>query len=150
MLRIICYTLFDLTPTGIKSHYRQIKFPISDATGKVLENLTDWHIARNQQRNWETILQVVSLRIQPINISLPVNFITNLGSIDPTVSGTERIWSFAFDSEVPDAFTGDNDPVGILKTDVESVPLITKLTETEILTPMIRIGKNTWFKYEKK
>jgi hypothetical protein len=93
---------------------------------------------------------VVSLRIQPINISLPVNFATDLSAIDNQINGFERVWSFAFDSEVADAFFRNGDPIAELKSDVESVPLIIKLSETASLTPMIEVGKNTWFKYEEK
>ena len=47
------YTLVDITPT------RVIRSSIPD------------DVKRNQQRNWETVLQCMSLRTQPLHITEP-------------------------------------------------------------------------------
>lgn len=68
MIEIKCSTIFDITKTNI-SNRRQHLSEISDV------NLTKM---RSQQSNFETILQIVSLRSQPENISNPVKKIISL------------------------------------------------------------------------
>ena len=52
---VIGYTLVDITETKM----------IRDLDGKELE--------RNQQRNWETVLQCIGLRAQPQNMAWRVD-----------------------------------------------------------------------------
>jgi len=152
MIKIVCYTLFDITPSGIKSHYKALEFPVTDRTGRSLKNIDDWNRARNQQRNWETILQVVSLRTQPENCSNPVNFIADFKKTDFPLKGKGRVWSFAFESDIDDAFEQEKDPIGALITDVNQVPMVLGLEETSTKNAFIMSAGsalNTYFTYEK-
>ena len=152
MINIVCYTLYDITPSGIKSHTRSLNFPTTDRTGRIIHNIQGWDEARNQQRNWETILQVVSLRAQPENCTLPVSFITPLAKTEFSVKkGKSKVWSFAFDSEIDDAFEVNDNPIGALIDDVNMVPMITNLTESSNVGPVLQsiVNKNIYFTYEK-
>ena len=124
-------TFFDCTSTGVQNHRK--KHGLSDE---------DWHYQRNQQRNFETLIQCISLRCQPMNISGPYTFSNNEGQL---------YWTFNFESDKQDIFLLDGDPVGILKQDCNHVPMIVGLGESErelFFTPyLITLGKtpNTYF-----
>jgi hypothetical protein len=60
--RIACYTLFDITKTGILNRAR----PADDVTDFNL-----WSDQRASQCNLDTLLQVISLRSQPDNSTIP-------------------------------------------------------------------------------
>ena len=70
-MKIICQTLFDCTYTGVTGHFRIAQIPFADRTGTVIRTEEQWYRARNQQRNWETLMQVISLRTQPLNLTIP-------------------------------------------------------------------------------
>ena len=152
MIKIVCYTLFDITPSGIRSHTRALEFPVTDRTGATLENIDDWNRARNQQRNWETILQVVSLRTQPERCSDPVNFTADFKTTEFPLKGRGRVWSFAFESDIDDAFDQGQSPIGALVADVHQVPMVLGLNETSTRNQFIVSAgnaKNIYFTYEK-
>ena len=112
-------TLFDCTPTGTKS-YRKLSTPVTNNVGKTIKTLDDWNYSRNQQRNWETILQCISLKTQTIEVTEP-----NCFSKDNI-----NVWQFSFCIEHPGIFDDGNDPLGLLKQDVHGVPMIVGLSET--------------------
>ena len=112
-------TMFDCTPTGTKS-YRKLSTPVTNNVGKKIKTLDDWNYSRNQQRNWETILQCISLKTQTIEVTEP-----NCFSKDNI-----NVWQFSFCIEHPGIFDDGNDPLGLLKQDVHGVPMIVGLSET--------------------
>ena len=114
-------TLVDITPTG------------------VLRNNSNDHsmqLKRNQQRNFETVLQVLSLRTQP-HITRwscdPHKFDANRIKqvFGETFHNTEQnVWALYFTADHPLAYnTPDGELCGLLG-DFEQVPIITGLTET--------------------
>ena len=114
MQRIEVTTHFDCTQTGTTS-YRKIK------TGNPITTIEQWDFSRNQQRNFETILQCASLRANPQDITDPVSFVTEEG---------EKFWKFSFCVFHDGSFDNGNDPTGLLKESVNGVPMITGLDET--------------------
>ncbi len=112
-------TLFDCTPTGTKS-YRKLQQPIVNAVGKTISTVEEWDRSRNQQRNWETILQCIGLKTQAINV------------VEPRLIGEDGVnaWQFTFGIEHEGIFDDGNDPLGLLKQDVHGVPMIVGLDET--------------------
>ena len=133
MIRLRCYTYFDITPTGIKSHFKASQIPLTTKTGTIVKNQSDWHHARNQQRNWETVNQIISLRTSPVDITNPVT-VTEDG---------KKIWEFEFTVEQPTAVQLGNDSVGALYYDCNGVPMLVNLEETDrfdgILVPRTNI-----------
>ena len=125
MQKISVATMFDCTPTGIRS-YR--KGNLED---------TEWNFQRNQQRNWETLLQCISLRCQPLNIRGTYTYITE---------DNHLYWTFDFENDRQDIFLLGDDPLGALKADCHGVPMIVGLTESNrelFLTPyMITTGNH--------
>lgn len=110
-----CITLVDITATGVIRH------------------TPDTELQRNQQRNWETILQCIGLLAQPQLIEGPhvyeyeLNQNTIFGEM---YYGRQKIWVFSFAVDATDVFLLDNDPVGLLDKNVEQVPIICGLEET--------------------
>lgn len=119
-MRITCTTTFDITATEVRSNFQAHRIPFQDATGRIIDDLAVWQHARNQQRNWETINQIISLRVLPTNISTPmVN----------TKDGI-KYWTFDFEIDQSAALEINEDPVGELKRDSRDVPMITGLDES--------------------
>ena len=129
--RFEVHTFFDCTATGVTNN-----------RGRNDRDSDTWHYQRNQQRNWETVLQCISLRCQPLNIQGPYMFTNRENQI---------FWSFLFETDRADIFLKDDDPVAVLKEDCDGVPMIVGLGESErelFFTPyMITKGNtpNTYF-----
>lgn len=132
---IHCVTKFDITATGVKSHYTSSRIPFKDDTGETITDLERWHRARNQQRNWETLNQLLSLRTFPLEVSLPV-MVEDNGS---------RYWEFSFKVESLDPFTAPNDTLGALRNDCTQVPMIVNLEETSVNQTFLVPGSNIEF-----
>jgi hypothetical protein len=111
------------------------------ATGVIRHTTTD-EIPRNQQRNWETVVQILSMRTQLFRVEQ-----TGVRSQDVATykfgdayKGKHQIWSFEFDVEFQNA---------VPLTDFEQVPVITGLTDTaNAITPLFYttgVNKNIYF-----
>lgn len=114
LYRYHAYTLIDITKTD------------------VLDTRPDHSLQRNQQRNWETVYQILSLRAQLMDFKY-------LGYIEEDLSdysfgvnyhGLHRIWQFEFAVERNDIYNVDADRYGALKDDFKITPIILGLTET--------------------
>lgn len=123
-----CVTLVDITKTDAVRHYNK----------SMGESEADYNLKRNQHRNYQTMLQILSLRSQPVYLSDPVKFIGR----DLTDFGTnftkETVWAFSFGFERPDLFLTNDHPFGSLLEDMHNVPIILNLMETaKILEPKL-------------
>ena len=78
MIKIKVRTLFDITATGVTGHFKSSRHDF--------DSQESWNRARNQQRNWETLVQLLNLRTQIMEITVPVN--------------DKDFWSFEFESEL--------------------------------------------------
>jgi hypothetical protein len=107
------FTLVDITATGVTRGKNDPR--------------------RDQQSNWETVLQAISLGAQPMDIYGPVTI--NSPNIKDYqfgdfFEGGHAIWMWRFAVEHRDAFLEGSDPHGRLKRYFEQVPVITGLDET--------------------
>lgn len=110
-------TLVDITATG------------------VIRNTGEQELERNQQRNFETVLQVLGLRTQPHIIRWPTYEIIPAGSVgfmfgEMYTQEPQQTWTFYFSADYPGAYSDAISPVGNLLKDFEEVPVITGLNET--------------------
>ena len=136
IMRVLCHTLFDCTFTGVTGHFRESQLPLTTKTGLVLQTQADWNRARNQHRNWESLVQVISLRTQPMNMTRPIKRATG--------------WHFEFSVESEGVLgsgfnSGDLD--GLI-ADCEGVPMVTGLDESEVITATLHArgtNQNIWF-----
>jgi hypothetical protein len=87
---------------------------------------------RNQQRNWETIYQILSLRTQLMRFEFLGVVEDEVGkySFGQNYSGKHKIWNFSFSVEHDDVYAIDNDRYGALKDDFKIAPVILGLDET--------------------
>jgi hypothetical protein len=152
MNKVICYTLFDCTATGILNHAKISQLPITDKQGLIIADQTALTRARNQQRNWETLTQLISLRTQVTVYSPPQILQDTSIAVLGLNRQAARIWTFEFGSEFADIYDISGEPLAALTQDCDGVPLITGLDEAvENLEPVIRTTGsviNTKFVYQ--
>jgi hypothetical protein len=129
-MKIQCQTLFDITATGTTGHVKHNRMPYVDNAGTKILDIGSWNRSRNQQRNWETITQLISLRTQVDNLQEPVK--------------TQDCWQFEFEVENENLFTNGEDRLAVLKTDCQGVPMLTGLDEFNNDTVLV-VDKNIWF-----
>ena len=118
---ITCYTLFDITPTGVMNRNR----PVVD------EEIPIWLQKRNTQCNFDTVIQSISLRSQPdVNrnpekIQIRFDEFTNFGFLYQQLENeTYDCWSFDFDIQHPSVFNDGINELGALYSDCDTVPMI--------------------------
>ena len=81
---------------------------------------------RSTLRNWNTIVQLLSLRTQPYINKFPTYIIDSLDAykFGKNYKGQAKIWSFSFTVDHPQLFELDNDPIYHLKNDSNLIPMI--------------------------
>jgi hypothetical protein len=135
-MKFACQTQFDITATGVTGHCKTNRMPFKDHAGQVICDSASWNRSRNQQRNWETLTQILSLRTQLFEITDPI----------PDQTGTR--WMFEFETEAEGIYGPDSDPVSVLRSDADGVPMLRELNnDPEIDSVLITSGpkQNIWF-----
>lgn len=131
-MKILITTLFDCTTTGVVGRYREERGRFQDQSGKWIESQLDWETARNQQRNYETLVQVISLRTQ-------LDLVT-------AAERTNQTWSFSAVTDRDGVFGED---FAALLDDCENVPMIPGMLAQENLPQSLHgTGDqvNVWFR----
>jgi hypothetical protein len=130
--KLRCYTLFDIIRTG-NIHRRP---PINGTP----EQTKRWEKTRNTQTNFDTILQVISLRSQPENITDPVqeivvfdNSLDIFGFLFDNEDTAQSYWSFEFTIPHDKVYDDGINELGNLFNDCDGVPMIKVGTEWEKL-----------------
>ena len=106
------YTLVDITPTGVT------RGPDS--------------LRRDQQRNWETVIQAIGLVAQPTEITavqtseVPLEW----AEFGEFYTGRHTVWTWKFTVEHSMVFARNNNTVARLEELFDQVPVITGLEET--------------------
>lgn len=144
--KITCYTLFDITQSGVLNRSR----PGLDI------DVVEWTYKRNTQCNFDTILQVISLRSQPEILDNPekieIRFdeFENFGFLYQQVENeVYPCWKFVFEVQHKSVFDNGTHELGSLYYDCDQVPMILCKTEVDKLsnfldtTPELR---NIYFK----
>lgn len=132
-----CFTLFDITNTGVVMPFNPDITSFIDTAGQPVLNEKTWERSRNQQRNWDTIVQAVSMRAQPVVLQSPkiIEVDATNYNFSPIYSGKIKVWTFKFGIETKDAYRKRNDPVGALADDCHFTPLSTGLNESVTIFP---------------
>lgn len=126
-MKILVSTLFDCTTTGVVGRYREERGRFQDQSGQWIESAEHWERARNQQRNYETLVQVLSLR-------------TQLESVSPAIQH-DQVWSFHAVTERDGVFGED---FAALRDDCDNVPMIPGLLAQANLPSSLN-SQNVWF-----
>jgi hypothetical protein len=146
---ITCYTLFDITPTGVVNRNR----PVED------EEIASWLYKRNTQCNFDTVLQAISLRSQPEITRMPektqIRFdeFTDFGFLfDQKEDELYNCWSFDFQIQHASVFNDGVNDLGALYSDCDTVPMIKTDTVWDKLPAFLDTSvelKNIYFKVVK-
>lgn len=135
-MKFACQTLFDITATGVTGHCKTTRMPFRDRAGQLITDTVTWNRSRNQQRNWETLTQILGLRTQLFALTEPV--------LD--VTGTR--WMFEFETESDGIYGPESDPTQVLRADAEGVPMLLDLDNRPDIEPyLVTSGaqQNIWF-----
>lgn len=131
--RICCYTLFDITQTGILNRSK----PTED-------NIQDWIYQRNTQCNFDTILQVISLRSQPDHVKTPIRIEMQGSDLDKfgfllvlNDKSPSYYWKFEFEVHHSSVFENGIIQFGALYNDCEGVPMINCPTQISGVTTFL-------------
>ena len=123
------HTLVDITETG---NLKQA-FPFKTKQGEVIHDKHTLAIARNQNSNFNTILQLLQLRGN-ITWELPPQRVEllSLGNHDfgSYYEGGHSTWHFQFFTEQTDIFGDQTNPTENLVDDFNLVPIITECSNT--------------------
>ena len=108
------YTLIDITKTGVTTYSKEKEKQ------------------RNQQRNWETVMQILGLRAQLLDVKYLGSTQVDVKdySFGANYNGVHAMWQFEFTIEHADLYTIANDRYGALKNDFRIAPIILGLDET--------------------
>ena len=135
-MRYVCQTLFDITATGITGHFKSNRIPFRDRAGQLISDQESWNRSRNQQRNWETLTQILSLRTQLFDV------------VDPVQDNTGSRWMFEFETDRDGVFGPNTNPTEVLELDAADVPMLTELNnDSDIDSFLVTSGprQNIWF-----
>lgn len=126
---VTALTLIDITHTGVTKGHGE---------------------SRDQQRNWETVLQVLGLKTQPVIVNEPIcwtNESMDYFEFGEFYEGSHTVWAFQFASEREDIYTHE-----VLEQDFDQVPVILGLEETaRFMLPIFHttgLLKNIYFVYK--
>lgn len=101
-------TTVDITPTGVRNKTDD----------------EDWYVKRNQQRNHDTLLQVISLRCQPNVLDVDIY---PAGHVPWLSTEMVKIWVLTFEVDRTDVLGPNGE---LFLEDIKGVPVMTGLTET--------------------
>lgn len=142
--RICCYTLFDITQTGVLNR--------SKPQGA---DVTNWLQRRNTQCNFDTILQVISLRSQPEVIKHPHSMEFSFDQLDKfgflyqqEGETLYNCWKFVFEVQHNSVFEDGITPFGSLYRDCSGVPMIICPTQYDKTSSFLDISpelRNIYF-----
>jgi len=130
---ITIYTLFDITRTGVLKNYTENIPSFIDDADQLVRNQAEWTRSRNQQRNFETLMQIVSLRAQPIMLENPTKLTLDTVQtygLGQAYTGTQTIWIVSFAVEHASVYSSKTEPLGQLLDECNQIPMILGLRET--------------------
>lgn len=149
-----CYTLFDITNTGIIMPFNSnLNAMFLDTAEQPVYNEKTWERSRNQQRNWDTMVQIISMRAQPMILQSAKMLEDDVAQYNfgGFYTGKHKIWAFRFGIEAKDAYSKSGNPVYQLLEDSNLVPMSTGLNETTAIDPAAIDTKsytaNTYFEF---
>ena len=135
--KIACWTLFDITCTGV----------INRSTPPVDVQVEEWIKQRNTQCNYDTVLQIISLRSQPENVSRSQQVKINkeirqyFGS-KYKFGKNSMCWMFEFTIQNAGVFNNGIQELGTLFVDSHDVPMILIGTEHADLWASLNTAPN--------
>lgn len=122
------YSLIDITNTGVLAAYKSDASAFMDNANQIVKDQQSWNKSRNQQRNWETLMQSIGMITQPTVIKQP-NLLKNQHTLNyrfgDCYAGEHNIWEFIIGAEHAGIFNID-----VLKNTCNQIPIVINLKET--------------------
>lgn len=105
-------------------------------------------LEKKQQQNFSSLLQTISLRVNPSYERSPSTFFLSADDnrFGTEYQGSQKVWKFDFHIEYDGGFTDEKgNPFGLLDRDLNLVPVIANLTESVTLAlPMFDTGSESY------
>jgi hypothetical protein len=122
------HTLIDITENG---NLKQA-FPFKTLTGDVIHDKESLAIARNQNSNFATILQLLQMRANITWETPPEKINQTLGNLGfgSAYEGKQNTWHFQFFTEQAGIYGDDKNPCEHITGDFELVPIVNFCKET--------------------
>jgi hypothetical protein len=144
------HTLVDITDNG----NLQKPFPFKTLGGQVIHDKASLSMARNQNNNFSTMLQLLQIRGNITWESPPMRKDSTLGNtgFGRFYEGKHLSWHFQFFTEQTEVYGDIDDPVAQLKEDFNLVPIINFCKETVTFPTSTFLTQNpntinTYFSY---
>jgi hypothetical protein len=144
------HTLVDITDNGLL----QKPFPFKTLGGEVVHDKESLAMARNQNNNFNTMLQLLQIRGNITWEQPPMRLDQTLGNtgFGRFYEGKHNSWHFQFFTEQMEVYGDAQDPTGQLKDDFNLVPIINFCKETATFPTSTFITQdhntiNTYFSY---
>jgi hypothetical protein len=128
MLTYSITTLGDITENGVLRD----KFPFTTKSGELVHDTASLTVAKNQQANFTTTIQLLQLRSNITWERPPQKIHDNIANyrFGRAYEGRQAIWSFVWQVEQEDLYLAYDDKVGRLIEDFDKVPVINFCKET--------------------
>jgi hypothetical protein len=122
------HTLVDITDNGNLKR----AFPFKGISGEVIHDKQSLAMARNQNSNFTTMLQLLQMRANVTWDQPPMRVNDTLGNMGfgKFYEGKHTTWHFTFFSEQPGLYGDERDPTANLVGDFHHVPIVSFCKET--------------------
>ena len=123
------HTLVDITDNG---NLKQA-FPFKTTGGEFIHDKHSLAIARNQNSNFATMIQLLQMRGNITWEFAPTRSeVSNLGNHNygTFYEGKQTVWNFQYFTEQSDVYGDPADPTGYLLDDFHQVPIVSFCKET--------------------
>ena len=122
------HTLVDITDNG---NLKQA-FPFKTPGGEVIHDKASLAVARNQNSNFTTMIQLLQMRANITWEHPPMRVDDTLGNMGfgTFYEGKHTTWHFQFFSEQAGLYGDDTDPTANLVSDFHQVPVVSFCKET--------------------
>ena len=128
MYEFYVHTLVDITDNG----NLQKAFPFQTKSGDVIHNKETLSIAKNQNSNFNTMLQLLQIRGNIVWEQPPLRLHKTLGNtgFGSAYEGKHYSWHFQFFTEQSGVYGDDIDATAFLQSDFHHVPIVSFCKET--------------------
>ena len=122
------HTLVDITKNGNLTK----TFPFETSAGDIIDGKESLRLARNQNNNFNTMIQMLQIRGNIVWEEDPVRFSHDLSmtKFGQYYEGHNKSWHFTFYTEQTDVFGNANNPTEQLIEDFNLVPVLTECKNT--------------------
>ena len=145
------HTLVDITNNGNLKR----PFPFTTESGDLIHDKHTLSTARDQNSNFDTMIQILQMRGNITWERSPVKYEANLKDTDfgRNYEGKATVWTYSWETEQQDIYNNFESISGALVEDFDYVPIVNFCKETVTFPSSTFITKdtqfkNTYFKYE--